>query len=115
MVHPDQERKARKKIFCRYRRLRRDVGSESWPSNLAISRYGSIRFTQIKGNSVTCVSSSGNVLQRVELPNPESELIDIVLGPDGTAWFTEQEGNRMGRLVTDDKDSSRWSRFHHRQ
>ena len=35
------------------------------------------------------------------LPNPGSGPTTIALAPDGTLWFTEQAGNRIGRMAPD--------------
>src|SRR5215211_1560657 len=34
----------------------------------------------------------------VDLPNPASGPTTIALAPDGTVWFTESNGNRIGRM-----------------
>src|SRR5215210_1029995 len=33
-----------------------------------------------------------------DVPTPASEPEDIVLGPDGDLWFTEQAANKIGRV-----------------
>jgi virginiamycin B lyase len=35
------------------------------------------------------------------LPRPQSGPVQIVAGPDGALWFTEQAGYRIGRISTD--------------
>src|SRR4051794_13047691 len=35
------------------------------------------------------------------LPTPGSGPTTIALSPDGTLWFTEQAGNRIGRMAPD--------------
>jgi virginiamycin B lyase len=35
------------------------------------------------------------------LPRPHSDPAQIVAGPDGALWFTEQAGYRIGRITTD--------------
>jgi virginiamycin B lyase len=35
------------------------------------------------------------------LPTPASGPTTIALAPDGTLWFTEQSGNRIGRMAPD--------------
>ena len=35
------------------------------------------------------------------LPNPGSGPTTIALAPDGSAWFTEGQGNRIGRINPD--------------
>src|SRR5688572_734714 len=35
------------------------------------------------------------------MPRPDSAPTTIALAPDGTVWFTEQAGNRIGRMAPD--------------
>jgi streptogramin lyase len=35
------------------------------------------------------------------LPNPRSGPTTIAIAPDGTLWFTEGTGNRIGRMAPD--------------
>ena len=38
------------------------------------------------------------------LPNPDSGPTTIALAQDGTVWFTESAGNRIGRMAPDGTD-----------
>src|SRR4051794_30011087 len=35
------------------------------------------------------------------LPNPNSGPTTVSIAPDGTLWFTESSGNRIGRMAQD--------------
>jgi streptogramin lyase len=34
------------------------------------------------------------------IPTPNSQPLGITPGPDGALWFTENEGNKIGRITT---------------
>src|SRR5450755_2468879 len=42
--------------------------------------------------------SSGN-LTEFPLPTTASRPVEITLGPDGNLWFTEGDGNNVGRIT----------------
>ena len=39
-------------------------------------------------------------IREFPLPTPNSGPGGITTGPDGVLWFTEQTGNRIGRITT---------------
>jgi streptogramin lyase len=43
-----------------------------------------------------------------KLPHVDSGPYGITFGSDGTYWFTEQRGNRIGRMTADGKRLSGW-------
>ena len=45
--------------------------------------------------------STDGVWRQHPLPTPKSGPTTIALGPDGTVWFTEGSGNRIGRMNPD--------------
>ncbi|MGH2551901.1 MAG: virginiamycin B lyase family protein, partial [Thermomicrobiales bacterium] len=45
------------------------------------------------------VSLSGQITG-FTLPNPADGVIDIVSGPDGAIWFTQESANQIGRITT---------------
>lgn len=44
------------------------------------------------------VTPSG-VITEIPLPDANGALVDIVSGPDGALWFTEQQANKIGRVT----------------
>jgi virginiamycin B lyase len=42
--------------------------------------------------------ASGSIKQ-FTIPTPNSEPWDVAIGQDGTVWFTERAGNKIGKLV----------------
>ena len=44
--------------------------------------------------------ASGQITE-FALPNPNSGPTTIAIAPDGTLWFTEATGNRIGRMAPD--------------
>src|SRR5579871_2281336 len=45
-------------------------------------------------------SQGGGSITEFALPHAESLPYGIAKGPDGNIWFTEQTGNRIGRITT---------------
>jgi streptogramin lyase len=44
-------------------------------------------------------SAEGVQIRSWPIPTPDSEPIEITLGPDGNLWFTEQNGNAVARVT----------------
>jgi virginiamycin B lyase len=44
---------------------------------------------------------SGELAAVYPLPAPESRPLRLAAGPDGAVWFTQQWGNRIGRITVD--------------
>jgi virginiamycin B lyase len=44
------------------------------------------------------VTTSG-VFTEYNVPTAASQPYDITSGPDGNIWFTEQSGNKIGKIV----------------
>jgi streptogramin lyase len=54
-------------------------------------------------NTNVTVTYSGDICGVVDefpVPNPSSVPFGIVAGPDGNLWFTEDTGNKIGRITT---------------
>src|SRR6266851_3559054 len=47
----------------------------------------------------TALAISGKI-QEFPIPTTDSESFDITAGPDGNLWFTEFNGNKIGRINT---------------
>jgi virginiamycin B lyase len=51
------------------------------------------------GGNVVRVTPDGQVTE-FPLPGPADWVLDIVAGPDGALWFTEEIANKIGRITT---------------
>ena len=45
------------------------------------------------------VSFSMDSLQEFQIPTPNSRPVAFIRGPDGNFWFTEEQGNKIGRIT----------------
>src|SRR6185312_16019385 len=50
-------------------------------------------------HSVPATSTSAGSLSEFRIPTPNSLPIAMAKGSDGNFWFTEQTGNRIGRIT----------------
>ncbi len=50
------------------------------------------------GNKIGKITTSGSITE-YPIPTSSSYPIGITAGPDGNLWFTEGEGNKIGRLL----------------
>jgi virginiamycin B lyase len=63
-------------------------------------RYGIVKVKK----GVVSMSAAAGVITEFPLPTPTSPTAtslpsDITSGPDGNLWFTEQDGNQIGRIT----------------
>src|SRR4029077_14766611 len=54
-------------------------------------------FAELGGNNIGRITPDGTIAE-FPLPNPNSQPFAIAQGTDGAMWFTEQSGNRIGRI-----------------
>jgi virginiamycin B lyase len=54
---------------------------------------------QFNGDRIGRITTAG-VITEFALPTAGSDPFDIAAGPDGALWFTQQDGNRIGRITT---------------
>ncbi len=47
-----------------------------------------------------CSIAHGQTFTEFSVPTTDGLPIDIAAGPDGALWFTENEGNKIGRITT---------------
>ena len=50
-------------------------------------------------SNVVRITPAGHVTE-FPLPDPAGSVLDIVAGPDGAIWFTEESANKIGRITT---------------
>jgi virginiamycin B lyase len=85
--------------------------ANSVPTGIAAGPDGAIWFTEIGvtqeigprlgGNKIGRMTTAGMITNEYTVPTASSEPTRIVTGPDGAIWFTEYDGNKIGRLVRD--------------
>src|SRR5579883_1574054 len=47
------------------------------------------------------ISPNGQSIDEFPVPNPRSQPFQITIGRDGNLWFTELDGNKIGRISPD--------------
>jgi streptogramin lyase len=75
------------------------------PEQLAVQQDGAgdtlVWFTELSANAigVVRVAGDGTLLDRIDVPCDCAHPKGIALGDDGSVWFSEEDGNRIGRLT----------------
>jgi len=50
------------------------------------------------GNEIVRMTTTGEITNRYSVPTPDAGVLLVVVGPDGNIWFSEDTGNKIGRL-----------------
>jgi streptogramin lyase len=53
----------------------------------------------VPGRGAQTLRAEGGKITEFPLPNPGSGPTTISIAPDGTLWFTESAGKRIGRMA----------------
>ncbi|NUR76034.1 MAG: hypothetical protein HOQ28_07105, partial [Thermoleophilia bacterium] len=75
------------------------------PEQLAVQADGAgntvVWFTELEANAIGVlrIADDGSPLGQFDVPCACSHPKGIALGDDGSVWFTEEDGNRIGRLT----------------
>jgi|GEM_PF-560976 len=85
----------------------------SVPIYIKADSNGNMWFTELVGNAVGRIRQNVIIedfdsstpdsypIKEFKIPTPNSRPIMIVEGPDGNMWFTEETGNKVGRIPID--------------
>jgi streptogramin lyase len=82
--------------------------SSGIPQAITAGLDGNLWFTECTFNSssgkctddrIGRITPGGQITEFPPLPTPGSEVQHITAGPDGNLWFTEQDGNKIGRIT----------------
>jgi uncharacterized protein (TIGR03437 family) len=68
------------------------------PTGIALGSDGNLWVTEMTGNKIARITSSGAVTEYT-VPTNNSQPSGITGGPDGNLWFTELEGNKIGQIT----------------
>jgi virginiamycin B lyase len=71
---------------------------DSEPNGIAAGPDGALWFTELAGNKIGQITTSGMIVG-FPIPTAASSPFGIALGPDGALWFTEFVG-KIGRITT---------------
>src|SRR4249920_3048723 len=74
----------------------RRICPRNWLCGLAIT----LSVVSMRAPHAAALQASGTFME-FPLPNPNSGPTTIAIAPDGTLWFTESNGNRIGRMAQD--------------
>jgi len=77
-------------------------GRDSSPYSIVVGPDKNLWFTEIGGEKVGRITTSG-VIKQFPIPKAQS-LIGIASGPDGNLWFTDQLTGKVGHISTAGKD-----------
>jgi sugar lactone lactonase YvrE len=79
------------------------VGTYAAGSNPAAIAFDGTNMwvTNLFNNSITELSPTGTTLHTYQIPTSDSRPEFITLGADGAMWFTEINGNNVGRITSD--------------
>ncbi len=81
------------------------VGASSGPYNIAQGSDGNLWYSEqytVGGFAhyrIVNSTTAGTVLGRYNIPN-DKPTMSMTLGPDGAVWFTERDGNGIGKITT---------------
>lgn len=67
---------------------------------IAAGADGNFWIAEQSANAIAKVSPAGAVLATYPIPTASSSPTEIIGAPDGTLWFTEFKGNKLGRITT---------------
>jgi virginiamycin B lyase len=77
------------------------IGGPGGTSSGRLSRYHLWMRALLAGILLLAASSGGaQVITEFPIPTAASSPYSIAAGPDGNLWFTESDGNRIGRIST---------------
>ena len=68
------------------------------PVGIAAGIDGGLWIAGFNSNEIVRVSVEGSITNRYAVPTENSQVLQVVAAPDGSIWFTEVAGNRVGRL-----------------
>jgi streptogramin lyase len=66
-----------------------------------VSRVLSLASSVLAALSASDHAAQAQLFSQFSVPTANSSPAGIALGPDGALWFTEQSGNKIGRITTD--------------
>src|SRR3954468_20471652 len=71
----------------------------SQPGGITWGPDGNLWFTEVTGNKIGKVTSSGTFTEYT-VTTANSQPTEIVSGPDGNLWFTEFNANKVAKITT---------------
>jgi virginiamycin B lyase len=76
-----------------------ELDLEGFPERLAVSRDGSVWFTDPQANRIGRVFAGADKADFYSVPTPKSGPAGINASADGAVWFTEHAANRIAMFV----------------
>ncbi|MGC9348671.1 MAG: virginiamycin B lyase family protein [Anaerolineae bacterium] len=81
-----------------YDLLEYPVPSGSYPLNMAIDGVN-VWFTEPGRNKIGKLDRTTGAYEEYDVPTEDSYPADLDVAPDGSVWFTEMKGDKIGHLV----------------
>jgi virginiamycin B lyase len=73
----------------------------SAPESLVQGYDGNLWVTDQGSNAIVVISPAGKIVARHAIRTPQAQPWGITRGPNGSIWFAEFGGNRVGRVASD--------------
>ncbi len=74
--------------------------SSRWRSHLAALLTALIACVGLLSLSTAPAWAAAGIITEFSIPPAESDPVGITAGPDGNVWFTENRGDKIGRITT---------------
>jgi virginiamycin B lyase len=71
------------------------------PVGAAFTGNGALWVTGFTSNELVRLTTDGRITARFPIPTPESGATGLTAAPDGTLWFSQQVGHKIGRLAVE--------------
>jgi len=68
------------------------------PVGIAVGLDGGLWLAGFTSNEVVRLDVEGSITDRYAVPTQNSQVLQVAAAPDGSIWFTEVTGNKVGRL-----------------
>jgi virginiamycin B lyase len=76
-----------------------DLSSTSYPQEIITGPDTNLWFTATAAGALGAINTNGTLIATINLPNPGCSPWDLTTTTDGSIWFTEYNGNAIGRLT----------------
>jgi virginiamycin B lyase len=68
------------------------------PVGIVVGADNALWIAAYTSNEIVRMTLDGQITDRYPIPTPNANVISVTLGPDGSIWFNEDGGNKIGRL-----------------
>ena len=76
------------------------MNRSGWRSHLTALLTALIACVGLLSLSTAPAWAAAGIITEFSIPPAESDPVGITAGPDGNVWFTENRGDKIGRITT---------------